>query len=236
MKISYPTLPVAEAHRIAPEFLQDGWRPLTETEVVWAGTGRPLSVDRFEVFAASIESDRQAFLSSAEKNDRDLFEGRVSGLVHAELSGTPVLVLDDPAFWRYLSFAHFWDLIVWRESAAFAKGDLATLMKYLDGNNVTESVLTRMYIRGQIALEHGGYELAWSVPGGTDFWRSHVLRVRVGTAPVLAREFVRAQSTDRMSTDDLRQYARRLNRLGTNLVLPALGEADAGDLIGELRD
>jgi hypothetical protein len=96
-------------------------------------------------------------------------------------------------------------------------------------------VILRTFLRGQIALEHGQYDLAWAIPKGTDFWRSHIIRVRTGAVPAVSRAFVREQLADRMPSGPLRAYARRLNRLRTNVVLEVFDDDDAESLCRELR-
>ncbi len=79
-------------------------------------------------------------------------------------------------------------------------------------------------------------ELAGAIPKGTDFWRSHVLRVRTGTAPPVTRALVRSHREERLPTDDLRDLARRLNRTWTNVTLHGYGDDESDLLIAELRD
>jgi len=98
------------------------------------------------------------------------------------------------------------------------------------------SVLPRMYLRIQaVGGEHHG-PLAAAVPHGTDFWRSHVLRVRSGSVPAVARAFARKQAGDRLMTDSLRQAARRLNRTWANVVLNVYDDSEATDLIQTIWD
>ena len=164
--------------------------------------------------------------------DKDRFEGRSAPRLYSALSAFPTDVLDDPRFWAYLSVAYFWDFIAWREEGAFSRGNY---LKYLNAESPTESVLPRMFLR---AAAVGGPEygdLAGAIPQGTDFWRSHVTRVRTGTAPVVARALVVSHRDDRLATDDLRALARELNRSWTNVVLYLHDEDEAAGLIGELR-
>lgn len=139
---------------------------------------------------------------------------------------------DDPGFWRYLSLAYFWEFIAWRESRAFARGNFE---KYVDGMTSPECVLTRMYTRGASVggLDH--LESAEAVRG-TDFWRSHVLRVRTGTAPPVVRALVEMQETRPLERDDLREFAKALTRTWANVVPAIYDDEDAGALISELRE
>ncbi len=230
----YPTLPAADAHRLGQEFLNKRGAERLENEIVWAGSGPEVELTPISELAATMLERLEVFTASEKANAKDTFEGRASAALHDGLHQLPILALDDPGFWRFLAFQYFWPLVVWRERPTFDAGDPAKYGKYLDGRNVTECVLTRMYLRGQLASTAGDYELASLVPDATDFWRSHITRVRTGTAPALAAAFIREQARERMATDELRDYPRRLNRLATNLVLPAIDQDDAESIIGKL--
>ena len=161
-------------------------------------------------------------------------------------SGAEPAALDDPGFWRYVCLAHVWNFAAWRQPAAFAGKRSAegvpetptSLKSYVDGNRPHECVPVRMYLRVRAlgGLEHA--EFASAVPEGTDFWRSHILRVKVGEHPPIVRAMVRRQANDetRLLTDDLRELAKDLNRTLTNVVPALLDEDAAEDLVGELWD
>ena len=55
--------------------------------------------------------------------------------------------------------------------------------------------------------------------------------MRTGTAPVLAQAFVEKQATDRMQTNELRSYAKRLNRIWSNVALTVYDESEAEQLL-----
>jgi hypothetical protein len=65
-----------------------------------------------------------------------------------------------------------------------------------------------------------------------------VLRVRTGTAPEITRALVEMQKDDdrHLATDAMRAYARKLNRIWSNVDLNLLNEDEAQRLIDELRD
>ena len=107
---------------------------------------------------------------------------------------------------------------------------------YIDGVRYGDCVLLRMYLRVKSlgGLEHG--HLAWSVKGGTDFWRSHILRVQVGQYPQIVRAMVRRQADTktRLNATPLRAFARELNRALVNLVPDMLDDSEADLLVGEM--
>jgi hypothetical protein len=236
MNYRYKTVPIATCLRLVTEFLQGDPRPLGEPDIAPTGSGPELDLEELGAVAARIEQDRKVFAASSEAGDRDLFEGRASGFLHDALRDVPVQILDDPGFWRYIALEYFWPLTYWREQQTFDAGDPGKYSQYVDGRRTTECVVSRMYLRAQAVYDDGDYALAASIPKGTDFWRSHVLRVSVGAVPVVAIEFACQQAQDRMPTSELRPYARRLNRMATNVVLPLLDASDARALLGGLRE
>ena len=181
--------------------------------------------------AANVQAELD---ENAKQEERERLEGEAAPLLHEALRAVDIEVLDDPGFWRYLSLDLFWDFIRWREEPAFAKG-LNYYLKYVDGERSTECVLTRMYLRaGAVGgIEFGHYTSA--VPKATDFWRSHIVRVKTGTAPPVVRAFVDMQQRHRLSTGPLRGFAKVLNRTWSNVALTVYDDAAATDLIGELR-
>jgi len=178
--------------------------------------------------------------------DPDQIEGRAACVLFRAITeaGTDPAALDDPGFWRYVGLAHVWNFAAWRQPTAFAgrrSGEgapdaPASLKSYVDGNRPHECVPARMYLRVRAlgGLEHA--DLAWAVREGTDFWRSHILRVTVGEHPPIVRAMVRRQAHDqtRLLTDDLRELAKDLNRTLTNVVPALLDEGASEELVDEL--
>ena len=212
--------------------------------VEWWGDGVDLDVAHLDEARREIE----ALLSSgdASGSDRDQIEGNAAVLLYRALDEACVETgsLDEPGFWCYVSLAHMWNFIVWREPRAFdaastaeeAKAPRERFHRYVDGSLSHECVPVRMYLRvkalGGVAHQH----LAGAVRGGTDFWRSHILRVKAGEHPPLVRAMVRLQADERtrLLTDDLRRFAKELNRTLTNLVPSLLDDEAADELVGEL--
>lgn len=224
----YPTLPSSSCEQLANQKVE-GRDPAVEPHVVMVGSGDQVNLVPVALVAETVDS---AIHDLPDKTDRDQFEGQASGQLFLALAEIPIEVLDDRGFWRYLSISMFWDFIAWREQSAFEAGHH---LRYVDGRSNTEAVLNRMYLRAKAV---GGDDFA-DLPGAllraTDFWRSHVIRVRTGSAPALTRAFVRMQKDQRMTVDPLRQFARAINRTWTNVVLNLYTDNDAAELIEELR-
>lgn len=194
-----------------------------------------------------IESEARPHAPQLKGADKDVVEGRAALVVHQAIShsGAGPEVLDDPGFWRYVAVAYLWNFAVWREYRTVfpeSKDSAETLEAlqrkfavYVDAQRFHECVPTRMWLRVNML---GGQELdlAHRAEGSTDFWRSHILRVKAGEHPGIVRAMARrqAEASTRLRTGPLREFAKQLNRTVQNLV-PALLDDEAADrLVGEL--
>jgi len=151
-------------------------------------------------------------------------------------------VLDHPGFWRYLSLRFGWSLISWRESKAIANATKEgsknpfAYRTYVNALNSYETVLTRMFIRGRLAAgAEGNDSIAWAALSATDLWRSHIVRVKTGYSAVLTQAVVESQVEEPMVTDPLREFAKRLNRLSSNVLLLEYELEGARTVVEELR-
>lgn len=211
--------------------------------VKWYGEGSEIDTEPFEDVRWSVQRLVDVQDSGQENElDPDQIEGKAAvelfdAIDNAEV---PVAALDDPMFWSWVSLASLWNFIVWRQPSAFAPADGSAdaWNQYVDGRLSYECVASRMYLR---VVAIGGSEhahLASAVPGGTDLWRSHILRVRVGEHPPLVRAIIRlhANPTTRLPTNSLREFAKELNRTLTNFVPTLLDDEEADALIGEIWD
>jgi hypothetical protein len=231
----YPVLSRAVTAELVQELVR-GTSPGLDDFTTWEGNGPKLETAHFEEVAESLRAALTSFETSDARADADMFEGQASSAIHEMLSNLPLAIIDDPGFWRYLSLTHFWWLAVWRHPSAFESDDPALHLRYVDGVQTTECVLSRMYLRAQIAEIDGDYSLTTAVAQGSDFWRSHILRVSTGSSPALSRALLREQADRRMTTDKVRALARDLNRISSNVVLSIYDEDDAAALVTELRE
>jgi hypothetical protein len=227
--MKYPTLTQSACQRLANLKIR-GLEAAVEPDVAWVGSGEELDLEAILNVAEACNVAAED--EHGRHSDRDQVEGILAADLWDALSHVPVSILDDPGFWRYLSIALFWDFIAWREETPFAGGNH---LKYLDGTSSTEAVLPRMYLRASAVGGSEYRDLAGALPNATDFWRSHVIRVRTGTAPPVTREFVRSQSSDRLTTNPLRELAKGINRTWTNTVPQLLDEREAKEIIVGLR-
>jgi hypothetical protein len=258
MNWSYPTLPEHAVNKLAEAAVENELATPgvdeVEAEVVVAGAGPRFEPSSLVSFDELVTDLMQQYASMNPSELRDWIEGYASAAILEAVDGLSILGLDDPGFWRYVSLRYCWNFIVWRESKSFrnavefdpdneaddGEADAAQPLGYrvyIDGRRPAECVPLRMYLRARIARDGGDPAAAARLEKATDFWRSHIVRVRTGTAPVLAAAFVEYQSEHEMTTDPLRDYARRLNRLWSNVQLSAYDDPDAcAELLSELGD
>ena len=208
--------------------------------VSWLGDAPELDVDRLRHAQLRIE---QMAEDEAGQLDLDQIEGKAACVLYEALveAGTPTEALSEAGFWRYVSLVHMWNFCVFRQPSAFkaTPEPRESHKQYIDGEISYLCVPSRMYLRvtalgGRDHAQRDG--LAWAVRGGTDFWRSHIHRVRVGEHPAIVRAMVRRQSAEetRLSTLPLRTFAKELNRTLTNLVPSLLDDEDADRFVREL--
>lgn len=224
----YPVLAPHKCRELAQQ-LVEGKTPAVEAAVQWSVVGDDADLDLGAVEDIARRITEQALEWT--DPDRDRFEGRVSIHLYQVLSTLPPEVLDDRGFWCYLAIRHFWDFIAWREEGPFARENY---MKYIDAASPTESVLTRMFMRARAVRGPVGAHLAGGIPEATDFWRSHVVRVRTGWAPPVASALAQRQLEDRLTVKPLRATARRLNRMWSNIVPYVYDDEEARGLIDSL--
>ena len=220
--MTYPSLSISACSEIARRRI-DGFEAPVDARAEWLGTGPTIDLSTVESVASMVDERVTEWTDP----DRDRLEGRASAWLYDALRSMPTEILDDRGFWRYLALKYFWSFITWREEKPFAKD---AHLKYLDARSSTETVLTRMFLRAQSVEDTSG-DVTASITQATDFWRSHVIRVRTGTAAPLARAFARRQSEDRLRTDPLRATARKINRTWSNVVLDVYDDAEAAEVV-----
>lgn len=255
----YPHLPLRTAMTVAEERIRqmhrggsgvvDDLAADMRDGIGWTGSGTRIDVTPLEHARVQIEAlattDRDLD-DTATTSDQDMVEGEAAAFVYSAVVGTGIepSALDDPGFWRYVALAHVWNFAAWREPRAFTPVTVDSvtvavsrnLGVYVDGRKPDECVPLRMFLRVRCLGGAPHAHLASAVRQGTDFWRSHILRVVAGEHPPIVRALVRRQADEatRLSRDPLREFAKQLNRTLVNLAPAVLDDASADELVGEL--
>lgn len=239
----YPTITIDEVSRIVRRCLAKEGLEL-DGAVRYVGDGDDVDLSRI----AAVGKELSAVVDGLPEGTKvgDALEGEWSGRVHAALGDLPLEVLDDPGFWRYLGIGLLWTFVYQRQQTTFeestpdqseepAPPSAEGFMKYVDGKSPEECIALRMFLRGQIALRDSDYELASKATRATDFWRSHILRVRTAYWPTLAQSLVELQAADPLPTKPLREHAKRIKRVASNVLLQTYNKDQADALLRELR-
>lgn len=166
---------------------------------------------------------------------RDSLEGELSALLHEGLRQLPAAVLTDRDFWRFCA-ASLYDFIVWRHQSSKT---VAALYPYFGAASEApgfECVPLRMFDRAHVAREGGSlpgsddpYALARF--GARDVWASHILRVRTSYAPLVAHEILMDVRAGKLPTDIVRDLAKNLKRVRSNVLFEVLDSLQARDLV-----
>lgn len=205
-----------------------------EAVTTWTGTGDRIDLGPLDQAIAELNITSLAATGNGTSDvaQMETLEGRLSIAITEQLRKLPVEILDDQGFWNYLALSRFWPFIARREASAIQKGNG---IRYVDAKHRSEQIPLRLFLRAKAVIDSSP-DLAWGLERSTDFWRSHIIRVSIGSNPNLATAFATLQKEDRMNTTDLRSFARRLNRTVTNLIVEALDQDDANALVEDLRD
>ena len=195
-----------------------------------------------ESIAGAIVSACEAVLSSMPKalrtTNADAFEGELSVQFYKVLSQLNPEVLNDLDFWRYVACAHLKDFIIWRDGSEDSPASRAGFGAGKSASGFQDCVPYRMFRRGQIACLAkipGVTPLQIAKIPGTDLWRSHVLRVRIGNAPTAAATFLLIAEGYRGGSISMtklsREAAKLVKRLRSNVLMDYLDSDDARGIL-----
>ena len=227
----YRTLGKATCQQMAADLVA-GRHVSVEAKAGSEGTG--LIVDE-EALSTILRLFREELEANPPK-DNEIFEGRLAAALYGWFESLPIEVLDDPGFWRYLSLRHFWWFIEWREAEPIEKGNFNNLV---DATLPAEHIPLRLYLRAKAVVDGDDASLAGQIPKSTDFWRSHITRVRVASAPDMARAFAEIKRDEKeldapLKTERVRRVAKRVNRMWSNVRLDMYDSAESKQLMKEI--
>ena len=191
-----------------------------------------------EVVITACNAIRGSTPTEARTKDADAIEGQLSVDFYRQLVQLPPEVLNDLDFWRYIACSHLSDFVVWRDGSEALPASRAGFGAGKSAAAFQDCVPYRMFRRGQIAClakVPGKTPLQIAKIPGTDLWRSHVLRVRIGNAPTAAATFLLTADGYRnrnvSSTEISREAAKLVKRLRSNLLMDYLDSDECRDVI-----
>ncbi|KMO75870.1 hypothetical protein [Mycolicibacterium obuense] len=219
---------------------QDGSLSANDYKVTFRGSQADDFVDEVEDALERVLAGWRARDASKDRLDqaRDELEGQLSQELHIGFEHLPASVLTDKDFWRFCS-AYLYDFIVWRQPS----NAVTALLPYFGAasNGLgRECVPHRMFDRAQIVKTGGDlagdpdpYSLARF--GAADVWKSHILRVANGNAPVVVREMLTDVKTGKLKTHVVRTFVKNLRRARSNVLFEVLNQPQARDLVDRER-
>jgi hypothetical protein len=191
----------------------------------------------FDVLDAVLVAWKSTDLSKVRSDQaRDAVEGSLAELLHKGFRSLPGSVLSDKDFWRFCA-AYLFDLVEWRN------GNGCKLDNYAaeTATTVRECMPHRMFDRANIAYK-GGIALGDKDPyalarfGASDVWRSHILRVLNGNAPIVAHEILMDVAAGSLKTDIIRPFVRYLRRVRANVLFEVLNPQYVRELVNRETD
>jgi hypothetical protein len=146
--------------------------------------------------------------------------------------------LNDLGFWRYVAIIHLRDFVIWRDGSKNTRASAGGFGARKSTSSFQDCVPYRMFRRGQISalakIKSMSPKQVASIEG-TDLWRSHVLRIKLGNSPTAAAVFLMISEEYRNGdvglTDLVREAAKLVQRINTNVLMGFLDEEDAFALI-----
>jgi len=228
----YPIVTQAVAHEYVLGRRAGTYGPTDPPNITYRGDGEDC-VDEIDAMWASVDK-AWTLKDKATKSGytKDRIEGLLSVLVYKGLEPLPAEVLTDRDFWRYLATAHFFDFIGWRD------GFNCKLVSYgcASPNPGYYCVPLRMFNRALISVaghtDPGETDPFWGAKvAGTDLWRSHILVVLNGNAPVFVNGVLKEVAAENLPTDVLREFATGAKRLRANILFELLDPIQSQTLI-----
>jgi hypothetical protein len=143
------------------------------------------------------------------------FETLALDITHDYLEKLPPGVLFEHGFWCYLGY-QLHDVIEWRHP----NGEFSNFGSV--SSQLVESLFMRVYLRRRI----GGESISKLVPL-QDYWRSHILRVKLGQSPVVARAVTKRVSDKKLAVARQRSIAKKINAVRSNILFELLDETQA---------
>jgi hypothetical protein len=162
---------------------------------------------------------------------RDAVEGKLAVKLHKSTHDLPGRLLSDRDFWRYCA-AHLFDLVEWRNGSGCSLDNYGAKL----AGAIRECMPHRMFDRANIAYK-GGLAVGEKDPyalakfGASDVWRSHIIRVLNGNAPIVAHEILADVKTGSLKTNVIRPFIRNVRRARANVLFELLDLEHARDLV-----
>lgn len=201
------------------------------------GSGPSLDTRVVDLLVTELEDLKSLFpdfsRSRGERRWSEL-EAEAAKIVHKRFIGVDQQVLSDMDFWIWLATMRLSEFIDWRYSA---DGGRAAPANY-GIKNRRENFIYRLWVQGDIGFNPETQDYALVNAAGRDVWRSHIFRQNYSNSRCLARALLRLQSgrlegAAPLDKYGVREMAKLLRRLGSNVYFSTLSDSEADRLVLE---
>lgn len=162
------------------------------------------------------------------------FDQEACVIVHSGLKASQQAVADD-GLWRYLCLAPLAEIVVRRYPWSEGEGGQPkpNPSNYGLGNRFDDLVL-QLWMRGEIGKDQG---YRYAKMGDVDLWRSHLLRVDMGSVRPLARallvETTQGGPGERVTTEEVRKLVKNLRACQAFVCAELMTDEDARRFVRE---
>lgn len=198
------------------------------------GTGIDYPMEQIEKLRLELLALKEKYPNELKQRDENggRFEAEACVIVHQRLPFDPQ-VFADSGFWTWLAVTQLSDIVEWRHGGS---NRLAALPNYGIGNRI-ENLIFRMWLRADLVRDSTAKDPYWLAKrGDQDLWRSHILRQGYASVRDLARTLVNfqcQQNGNRLSTDGVRELAKRIRRLRANIMFEFLNTNQLTEILTE---
>jgi hypothetical protein len=184
--------------------------------------------------------------------ERNRFEAEMAGPFFLAFNDLPVEVVGDPDFWRYLGLGplRWYTLVCDLEWDKEGNPGLPESSKEVTTpSTLREHPVLRTFLRGQMCFDATDQtdpfraalvlgDAASKTASGfadRDAFKSHLIRVQLGSTPELARAFLNTAADPYMPSTDIRKFIKYFRRSRTTRSLELLTPEQSVTLARELR-
>jgi len=216
------------------ELRRHGEEPVLDGYVGIKGSGQRYPLEKIKLLRTELLSIMKKYPSELKQRDEKggRFEAEACELVHKYLPYDSQAFADS-TFWIWLATIEFSDIVEWRHGG---HDRFAALSNY-GINNRVENLIFRMWLRADIAYDHEAKDPYWLAKrGDQDLWRSHILRQSYASVRNLAQVFIEFQcggKKNKLTTEDIRELAKRIRRLRANIMFEYLNKTQLREMISQ---
>lgn len=216
------------------ELRRENNEPPLDTFVEAKGLGIEYPIDKINELRIELLKLKSKYPAELKQRDENggRFEAEACEIVHRCLPFDPQ-AFADPHFWTWLAVTQLSEIVEWRHGG---EGRFAALPNYGVGSRI-ESLIFRMWLRADLVFDSSAKDPYWLAKrGDQDLWRSHILRQGYASVRELAKTLVSfqcPQNGNRLTTDGIRELAKRIRRLRANIMFEFLNPGQLTNILTE---